>query len=246
MFNTHDLEFSSDPFNHWVMDNFLDIKDANELSHQFIDYESSEDVVHYQGWIAEKKTCNIWNRFPTLTYKTFSNLLSVGFVNHISTITGITPLYPDIGLHGGGWHMHGTGGNLNVHKDYSVHPKLGLRRKLNLIVYLSEDWNPEWGGAIEFWSHNEQTNRPLALEKSIDCMYNRAVLFDTTQNSWHGLPTPLTCPKGKYRKSIAMYYLTDADGDEEVRKRALFAPRKEQENDPNVLELIKERTKCTK
>ena len=43
-----------------------------------------------------------------------------------------------------------------------------------------------------------------------------------------------------------MYYLTDADGDEEVRQRALFAPRKEQENDPNVLELIKERTKCTK
>ena len=63
MFNTHDLDFSSDPFNHWVMDNFLDIKDAKELSHQFIDYESSEDVVHYQGWIAEKKTCNIWNRF---------------------------------------------------------------------------------------------------------------------------------------------------------------------------------------
>ena len=155
-------------------------------------------------------------------------------------------MYPDYGLHGGGWHMHGTGGNLNVHKDYSVHPKLGLRRKLNLIVYLSENWNPDWGGAIEFWSHNEQNNRPLALEKSIDCMYNRAVLFDTTQNSWHGLPTPLTCPKGKYRKSIAMYYLTDADGDEEVRQRALFAPRKEQENDPNVLELIKERTKCTK
>ena len=77
-------------------------------------------------------------------------------------------------------------------------------------------------------------------------MYNRAVLFDTTQNSWLGLPTPLTCPKGKYRKSIAMYYLTDSDNNEEVRKRALFAPRKEQENDPKVLELIKERTKCTK
>ena len=43
-----------------------------------------------------------------------------------------------------------------------------------------------------------------------------------------------------------MYYLTDADGNEEVRQLALFAPRKEQENDPKVLELIKERTKCTK
>ena len=43
-----------------------------------------------------------------------------------------------------------------------------------------------------------------------------------------------------------MYYLTDADDNEEVIKRALFAPRKEQENDPKILELIKERTKCTK
>ena len=246
-FKLQDIEYDSNPFDHWIINDFLDVDTARQASKEFIDYDyPTEEIIHYSGWIAEKKACNRWDRFPPLTYRIFSNLLSVDFVDYLSKITGIFPLYPDIGLHGGGWHMHGTGGNLNVHKDYSVHPKLGLRRKLNLIVYLSENWNPEWGGAIEFWSHNEQNNRPLALEKSIDCMYNRAVLFDTTQNSWHGLPTPLTCPKGKYRKSIAMYYLTDADGDEEVRKRALFAPRKEQENDPNVLELIKERTKCTK
>jgi hypothetical protein len=72
-------------------------------------------------------------------------------------------------------------------------------------------------------------------------MYNRAVLFDTTQNSWHGLPTPLTCPKGKYRKSIAMYYITDIDNGIEDRSRALFAPTKEQENDMNVIDLIQKR-----
>jgi hypothetical protein len=46
-------------------------------------------------------------------------------------------LYPDPGLHGGGWHMHGAGGNLNPHLDYSIHPKSGLMRKLNIIIYLS-------------------------------------------------------------------------------------------------------------
>ena len=241
MFNTHDLEFSSDPFNHWVMDNFLDIKDAKELSHQFIDYESSEDVVHYQGWIAEKKTCNIWNRFPTLTYKTFSNLLSVGFVNHISTITGITPLYPDIGLHGGGWHIHSRGGKLNVHLDYSIHPKTGLQRKLNLIVYLTENWKTEWGGGLEFWSHDSETNKPLKKEKTIDNVFNRAVLFDTTQNSWHGIPQPINCPKGVYRKSLAVYYMTDPDEYMWDRKRALYAPTKEQEDNQQVLDFIEQR-----
>jgi len=209
MFNTHNMKFDSNPFDHWVIDNFLDSVDAENLSTEFINYDSSQDVVHYQGWIAEKKTCNVWNRFPPLTYKTFSNLLSLDFVTHLSAITGITPLYPDIGLHGGGWHMHKAGGNLALHLDYSIHPKTQLQRKLNLIVYLEEEYKPEWGGGLEFWSHDEENNRPLEKVKVIEPVFNRAVLFDTTQNSWHGFPQPITCPEGKMRKSFAVYYMTD-------------------------------------
>ncbi len=209
MFNTHNMKFDSNPFDHWVIDNFLDSVDAENLSKEFINYDSSQDVVHYQGWIAEKKTCNVWNRFPPLTYKTFSNLLSLDFVTHLSAITGITPLYPDIGLHGGGWHMHKAGGNLALHLDYSIHPKTQLQRKLNLIVYLEEEYKPEWGGGLEFWSHDEENNRPLEKVKVIEPVFNRAVLFDTTQNSWHGFPQPITCPDGKMRKSFAVYYMTD-------------------------------------
>ena len=209
MFNTHNMKFDSNPFDHWVIDNFLDSVDAEKLSKEFINYDSSQDVVHYQGWIAEKKTCNVWNRFPPLTYKTFSNLLSLDFVTHLSAITGITPLYPDIGLHGGGWHMHKAGGNLALHLDYSIHPKTQLQRKLNLIVYLEEEYKPEWGGGLEFWSHDEDNNRPLEKVKVIEPVFNRAVLFDTTQNSWHGFPQPITCPEGKMRKSFAVYYMTD-------------------------------------
>ena len=209
MFNTHNMKFDSNPFDHWVIYKFLDSVDAENLSKEFINYDSSQDVVHYQGWIAEKKTCNVWNRFPPLTYKTFSNLLSLDFVTHLSAITGITPLYPDIGLHGGGWHMHKAGGNLALHLDYSIHPKTQLQRKLNLIVYLEEEYKPEWGGGLEFWSHDEENNRPLEKVKVIEPVFNRAVLFDTTQNSWHGFPQPITCPEGKMRKSFAVYYMTD-------------------------------------
>ena len=161
-----------------------------ELSHQFIDYESSEDVVHYQGWIAEKKTCNIWNRFPALTYKTFSNLLSVGFVNHLSTITGVTPLYPDIGFTWW-WLAHASQVVISLHLDYSIHPKLNLQRKLNLIIYLEEDYDPAWGGGLELWSHDEENNKPLEKVKVIEPKFNRAILFDTTQNSlWFPRPNP--------------------------------------------------------
>ena len=141
--------------------------------------------------------------------------------------------------------MHSRGGKLNIHLDYNINPKLNLQRKLNLIIYLTEDWDTSWGGGLELWSHNEETNLPLKKEVVVDNIFNRAILFDTTQNSWHGLPQPITCPEGVYRKSIAVYYMTDLSEDTNQRKRALYAPTKEQENDSEVLDFIKERVTWT-
>ena len=79
----------------------------------------------------------------------------------------------------------------------------------------------------------------------IEIKFNRAILFDTSQNSWHGLPKGIDCPEGFYRKSLAVYYLTDIDDETGDRKRALFAPYGEQENNKDVLEFIENRCKLT-
>ena len=162
-------------------------------------------------------------------------------MNTLREKTGIQKLYPDIGLHGGGWHIHSRGGKLNIHLDYSIHPKSGLQRKLNLIVYLTEGWKSEWGGGLELWSHNADKNLPLRKEKTIYNVFNRAILFDTTQNSWHGLPQPLSCPEGVYRKSLAVYYMTDPPDRVDPRQRALYAPTEEQSDDKEVLDFIQQR-----
>ena len=78
--------------------------------------------------------------------------------------------------------------------------------------------------------------------KTISPKFNRAVLFDTTQNSWHGLPDPLKCPKDEYRKSIAIYYLCNLPTNVSKRGRALFSPNENQKNDKEVLDLIKSRS----
>jgi hypothetical protein len=67
-------------------------------------------------------------------------------------------------------------------------------------------------------------------------------LFDTTQNSWHGLPEPITCPPNVTRNSLAIYYLCEPRQAAVDRSRALFVPHKEQSNDEKVLELIKKRS----
>ena len=228
------------PYDHWVLDDFFPVDVARRLANEFPDY--NEPNWHwYNNPLENKKAKNHWYEFPQLTYQIFSHLNSTEFIETIRGITGIKTLYPDIGLHGGGWHMHSRGGKLNIHLDYNINPKLNLQRKLNLIVYLTEDWDTSWGGGLELWSHNEETNLPDKREVVIDNIFNRAILFDTTQNSWHGLPQPITCPEGTYRKSIAVYYMTDLPEDTNQRKRALYAPTKEQENDSEVLDFIKER-----
>jgi Rps23 Pro-64 3,4-dihydroxylase Tpa1-like proline 4-hydroxylase len=228
------------PFVHSVKDDFLDESLAIDLSNDFLPFEDSNWFC-YSNPLENKKALNNWYLFPEKTYKFFSFLNSEKFINKLQLEFNLPNLYPDPGLHGAGWHIHGRGGKLNVHLDYNIHPKLKLQRKLNLILYLTPDWNPAWGGNLEFWSHDSSNNSPKQLEKTIDCKFNRAVIFDTTQNSWHGFAQEITCPQNIYRKSIAMYYLVDPSPDTIDRYRALYAPREDQKNNIEIQKLIQSR-----
>jgi Rps23 Pro-64 3,4-dihydroxylase Tpa1-like proline 4-hydroxylase len=138
--------------------------------------------------------------------------------------------------------MQGNGGRLNVHLDYSIHPKLNLLRKYNFIYYLTPEWKEEWGGNLEFWSHDDVNNSPKEKIVTIKNKFNRAIIFDASQNSWHGFSKDINCPEDKFRKSIAMYYMTEVPEGANQRRRALYSPTEEQKNNPEILNLIKQRT----
>lgn len=229
------------PFYHCVIDDFFYPDVAKALSEEFMTYDDPK-WFFYDNAIENKKTCNDWNVFPKFTYATFSYLSGEDFTRWLQGVMGLKRMYSDPGLHGGGWHIHGTGGKLNPHFDYNIHPKLGLQRWWNIIIYLSEDLKPEHGGHLGLWSHDPETNMPKKLEKEIEPKFNRAVIFNTTQNSWHGMSRELIQPDGIYRKSLAVYYLKDPDLNTDPRKKALFAPTDSQKSDESVLELIKLRS----
>jgi len=231
---------NSIPFNHVIIDNFFTPEVADKLSEEFPDYNDTSIAEHMNA-LENKKSFNHWNRFPSCTYRAFMEFGRESFLCQMKNMVQSYELIFDYGLNGGGWHMHSKGGNNNIHLDYNLHPKMGMQRKLNIIVYLTKDWKPEWGGGLELWSHNPETNQPLRCEKVVDNIYNRAIIFDTTQNSWHGLPNYIDCPENVVRKSIAAYYLQPAPSTTENRVRALFSPREDQKNDPEVYELIKKR-----
>ena len=229
------------PFPHFIVDNFFETDVAKDLEKEFPNFDDS--VWHeYGNAIEVKKVCNNWNAFPPKTYEIFSYLNSPAFVDFLSAcLFDKLKLYCDSGLNGGGWHIHSRGGKLNTHLDYSLHPKLGLQRKLNIIIYLNSEWDSKWGGHLGLWNNKSATD-PGDLITEIEPKFNRAAVFDTTMNSWHGLPNPLQCPENQFRKSLAIYYLTEPPANVNDRGKALFAPTTEQQHDKDVLELIKKRS----
>ena len=226
------------PFNHCVIDNFLDDEFAEKLSKEIPAFDSTS-WHEYNNPLEIKKTCNNWNLFPPLTYSFFSQLNSGGFIDKVSTYSGISPLFPDAGLNGGGWHIHRNGGKLNPHLDYSLHPKLKLQRKLNLIIYLQEDWENDWGGHLGLYGDLDSAKE---IQSEIVPLFNRAIFFDTTQNSWHGLSQEVKTPNEICRKSIAVYYLTQPPLNVDERGKALFALTEDQKDDAAIRNLIQKRS----
>ena len=229
------------PFPYCVIDNFFQTDIADQLGTEFPDYHSGMYNGEYNNPLEVKRTCNIWDRFSPLTYLVFRFLNGNEFLNFVSDITNIKKLNADYGLHGGGLHIHANGGKLNPHLDYSIHPKLKLQRKLNLLVYLNKNWKDTWGGDLGLFS---KTESEIVLEKKITPNFNRAIIFDTTENSWHGLARPVNCPDNEYRKSFAVYYLIEPPFElVDTRERALFSLTNEEKNDSKLIELIDRRSK---
>jgi hypothetical protein len=228
------------PFDHKVIDGFFDRSVAEALLGEFPGFDAP--CWHrYANAVENKRACNDWNAFGPATYRAFASLTSAAFADLLSGSLGLLGLSPDPGLNGGGWHVHGGGGRLNPHLDYSLHPKTGLQRRLNVIVYLTPDWQPEWGGGLGLWEQAGDERKPGRLAKTIMPRFNRAVIFDTSQKSWHGLASPVAAPHGVCRRSLAVSYMSAPTEGAEDRRKALFAPTGEQEADPAILGLIARR-----
>ena len=121
----------------------------------------------------------------------------------LEALTGIEGLIPDPYFGGGGVHQIEPSGFLKVHADFNVHPKLKLDRRLNVLIYLNKDWREEWGGHLELWERGGR-----ACVERILPIFNRTVVFSTSDTSYHGHPHPLASPPGVTRKSVSLYYYT--------------------------------------
>jgi Rps23 Pro-64 3,4-dihydroxylase Tpa1-like proline 4-hydroxylase len=200
---------SAAPFPNICIDDFLPEDVAHALSAAF---PKHDDIM----WI-ERDNKNNRRRYqhdetklPHLLREMLREFNSRQFTLFLETLTGIDCLLPDPYFIGGGAHMSTTGDFLNVHADFNWHHKLQAYRRVNALLYLPEQWEPEWDGALEFW--DKELTRPVVSNLP---RFNRLVIFSTGEQSNHGQRLPNKCPSNVQRKVLNLYYYTThrEDGD---------------------------------
>src|SRR5262249_31000090 len=92
----------------------------------------------------------------------------------VAEITGIKEMQPDTHLYAGGISVMAKDHFLNPHLDNSHDRDRQLYRVLNLLFYVSPDWNSEAGGNLELWD-----NGPKGSPREITSRFNRLVLMAT-------------------------------------------------------------------
>jgi hypothetical protein len=208
----HPKYISADPFAHIVIDDFLPPDLLEPVLGEFpgpdaIDWKRFKDGTGRK--LATRDEAQLGPHSLALIH----HLNSSRFLRVLEALTGIEGLIPDPHLEGGGLHQIERGGYLKVHADFNRHEKLGLDRRLNLLLYLNKDWKEEYGGHLELWTPEMDRCAHKVLP-----VFNRCVVFSTTDYSYHGHPEPLTCPDGRSRKSIALYYYTNGRPEAEVSR----------------------------
>jgi len=207
------------PFPHIVIDDFLDRALLRRVAENFPPTVGREGFDRDQ----ERKKFQFHPRETAgFIRNLFAELNSQAFLAFLEEMTGIEGLIVDPYYEGAGLHLTQRGGHLGIHTDFNMHGRMHVERRLNLILYLNDDWADDYGGNLELWDQSM-----THAEKSVSPILGRAVIFATSLESFHGHPDPLACPVGRGRQSIAIYYYTAArtDADAPPARNTVFRVR---------------------
>ncbi len=204
------------PFRHVAIDNFFTPETARRLADNFPAF--NDKLAMNENGVVGGKAVNEKVRSLGKPWAALDDLVKgQAFRDLITSITGVPALQYDPHYFGGGTHENLQGQGLDAHVDFNFHPITRQHRRLNLIIYLTEEWQDEWGGSIQL--HKDPYLPPEQDEIAVVTpLFNRCVIFETNEISWHGFPR-IELPEDKQhisRRSFALYYYTDSRPEEEL------------------------------
>lgn len=196
------------PFEHCIIDNFLPSDLANKCINRFPGLSKKNWEISNIKDIEIKYRSKWKSEFdiPDNIIDVVRILNSSLVLNEMSNKFKIQKLIPDPYFTGGGLNVSTKGGLLDVHVDGNYHDASGLNRRLNLLIYFNKRWKTNFGGELCLYNETGKI-----LKKKIEPLFNRCVIFNTHDKSYHGLPQKINFPNNNPRKSLILYYYTKSD-----------------------------------
>ncbi|MFW2437915.1 MAG: 2OG-Fe(II) oxygenase [Arenicellales bacterium] len=197
-----------------IRQSYLDTKDT--IGHFFVDDLLPEDVALaiYKAFPpADKMKLNKslreykyiaaqMDRYDPILEEALFAFQDQRIIDLIGSICEIDSLYPDEKLYAGGISRMEKSQFLNPHLDNSHDKDRKKWRVLNLLFYVSPDWEQEFGGNLELWPDGMK-GRQITLHSK----FNRLAVMATHDTSWHSV-SPITHDAA--RCCVSNYYFSDS------------------------------------
>lgn len=200
-----DQFFKAKPFPYLVLDDFIDKNFFEELTLK-LDIEKVQMGKHFNSEVETSKSISLNSNLPEKLKEVINYLNSEEWIKNLNSLTELPQMFPatSVNEHLANYHEMRESGNLGSHVDHSHEPVINKPHVLNIIVYLSDDWSPDYGGnTILFDAKGKK------VIKKIDYKKNRAVIFLHTPYSFHGVDK-ISGNLNKVRRTIYVDYYSNS------------------------------------
>jgi Rps23 Pro-64 3,4-dihydroxylase Tpa1-like proline 4-hydroxylase len=192
----------------FVLDDVLPAESFRAISAAFPD----RDRMMLRKSVRERKLVSAqMDRHAPLLEEAVYAFQQADVVDELGRICGIEGLMPDDHLYAGGISVMEAGHFLNPHIDNSHDKDRSAYRVLNLLYYVTPDWQADYGGNLELWDAGPRR----APVRAIPSLGNRLVVMATTRDSWHSV-SRVTHPGS--RRCISNYYFASRAFDHGVER----------------------------
>lgn len=164
---------------HFYIDNLLPLELANNIFKAFPEtgqMNLKKSIREYKHVAAQM------DQYNPLLEQTIYAFQDPRVVQLVYEITGIDGLEPDEFLYAGGISAMAKDNFLNPHLDNSHDKDRNKWRVLNLLYYVTPDWQDSYGGHLELWPKGVK-NPQITLHSR----FNRLAVMATHQGSWHSV-----------------------------------------------------------
>ena len=182
----------------FYIDDLLPTEIALEIHKNF---PNTKETVQRKSIREKKFTAFQMDKYNSLLEEVIYAFQDEKIVQLVAEICEIDTVFPDEFLYAGGLSLMEKGNFLNPHLDNSHDKDRNRWRVLNLLYYVTPDWELENGGNLEIW--------PKGLDEkqvTITSKFNRLAVMATHKKSWHSV-SKVTA--NKVRCCVSNYYFSD-------------------------------------